>query len=127
MKPGTQIATEYAQIYQIEAQKEGKSDADFRGRVAGAIRDKGDSIEAHEAFNNELYDESEDVMTSLIGVATQALQNKNYGSTGERQIDDDFAAGVLVQAPKKEIGLAELMLTIAAFDSKPIRRLTKDE
>ncbi|MEK7141917.1 MAG: hypothetical protein AAB800_05265, partial [Patescibacteria group bacterium] len=108
-------------------QKEGESDPEFRGRVAGILRDQNLIIEAHEAFNNERFDQSDDVMTGIMGAMAQAVQDVDYGSKGERQVDDDFAAGIVVQAPKKEYSLAELMLAIAGFDSKPIRRLTKDE
>lgn len=126
MKPGTKLATEYAQVYKIEAQKEDESDVAFRGRVAGILRDAGKIIEAHEALNNELFDQSDDVMAGLLGAAAQALQGKDYGVKGEDQVGIDFAAGVISQKPKNESSLAELMLAIALTDSSPVRRLFKD-
>ncbi|MDP1722517.1 MAG: hypothetical protein Q8L37_04890 [Candidatus Gottesmanbacteria bacterium] len=112
MKPGTQEATEYARIYNIEPQKEEEADADFRGRVSGVLRDRNLIIEAHEAFNNERFDQSDDVMTGIMGAMAQKLQNADYGSEGERQVDDDFAAGIVVQAPKKDASMALLSLML---------------
>lgn len=112
MKPGVDIATEYAKIWKLESQKEGESDADFRGRVADALRDAGSIIEAHEAFNNERYEEGDDVMTGIIGAAAQALQGRNYGSTGERKFDDDFATGTIVQAPKDDNAAMALLAVL---------------
>lgn len=102
MKPGINIATEYAKIFKIEAKKDEESEADFRGRVAGILRNQNHLIEAHEALNNERYEESNDVMTGIMGAAAMALQGKDYGSEGEHLIDDEFAAGTIVQAPKKD-------------------------
>jgi len=95
-------ATEYAQYYEIEAQHESESDRDFRGRVSGALRDMGHIIEAHEAFQDARHEDSDRVMTGIIGAVAQAMQGVSYGSKGERQIDDDFATGIVSQAPKED-------------------------
>lgn len=118
MKPGTELATEYAQYYKIEPQKEGESDADFRGRVAGVLRGAGNIVEAHEAFNNERFDQSDDVLTGIMGAAAMALQDKNYGSTGERLIDDEFAAGTIARAPKKDDSALLLLALLLGGDRR---------
>lgn len=96
------LAKQYAEYYKIEAQREGESDGEFRGRVSGVLRDMGHIIEAHEASQDARYEDSENVMTGIMGAMAQALQGTNYGSKGERQIDDDFAAGVIVNSPKQD-------------------------
>lgn len=117
-KQGTQLATEYAQYYQIDPQQEGENDADFRGRVAGVLRDSGKIIEAHEAFNNERYEDSQDVMTGIFGAVAQTMQGANYGSKGEQQVDDDFAAGVVAQKPKEDPTAALLALLLFGGDNR---------
>ena len=96
------LATEYAQYYKVEAQREGESDTAFRGRVSGALRDMGHIIEAHEAYQDERYENSDSVTTGIMGAMAQALHGVNYHSSGERQIEDDIAAGIVSQAPKKD-------------------------
>lgn len=105
------LATEYAQYYQIEAQREGESDVDFRSRVSGALRDKGNIIEAHEVYQDKRYENSDRTMTGIVGAAAQALQGVSYGSSGERQVGDDIAAGVVSRAPKDD----PAMLLLAAL------------
>ena len=95
------LATEYARYYKIEPQGKDESDHDFRGRVSGILRDMGNIIEAHEAFEDARYEDSVNVMTGVMGAVGQAHQNKHYGRSGERQVDDDFAAGVCLQVEKE--------------------------
>ena len=96
------LATEYAREYGIEGQRDGERDVEFRSRVSGALRDMGRVIEAHEAYQDARHDQSSEVITGLMGAVAQAMQEVNYGSRGERQIGDDIAAGVVVQAPKED-------------------------
>ncbi len=110
------LVTEYAQYYNIEAQRAGESDLQFRGQVAGALRDAGNIIEAHEAYNDAHYEDGGNVLTGIIGAIAQAMQGIDYGSHGERQIGDDFAAGVVAQAPKQDAAM--LLLAMALFGGR---------
>lgn len=106
------LATEYAQYFSIEAQREGESDADFRGRVAGELRARGELIYANEAYYDKRIDYAGgDVMTGVTGAVAQVYQGIDYGSKGARQLDDDFAAGVVASAPKKD----DAMILLAAL------------
>jgi len=104
------LATEYAQYYNIASQGEGESDFAFRSRVAGALRDQGRIIEAHEAQQDARYEDSDTVMTGIVGALAQAMQSVNYGRTGARQVGDDFAAGILIRNPKPQISPLEALL-----------------
>ncbi len=51
------LATDYAEWYKIAPQAEGEPDRAFQSRVAGALRDMGNVIEAHEAQSNSRYED----------------------------------------------------------------------
>jgi hypothetical protein len=106
-----------ASYYQIELQKEGELDRDYRNRVAGALRDKGLLIEAHELHSGKRWDaEGSDVMTGVIGALAQKLQGVDYGSSGYRQIGDDIAAGTIVQHKREtspEMALIAILMSEA--------------
>jgi hypothetical protein len=106
------LATEYARHYDIEPQREGESDTQFRQRVAGELRDKGELVLAHEAQRNERIEQSEDVMTGVLGAVAQALQDVDYNVNGERQVGCDIAAGELVRHPKPKMTPKMAMLAI---------------
>lgn len=97
------LATDYAAYYKIAPQDKDETDFEFRSRVSGILRDRGQIIEAHEAYADKRYEDSDDVMTGVIGAIAQALHGTNYGSHGARQLDDDFAVGTLMQNPKPEV------------------------
>ena len=111
------LATEYASYYEIAPQGDDETDSAFRSRVGGILRDRGQIIEAHEAYQDRRYDDDDggDVMTGIMGAMAQALHRTNYGSHGERQIDDDFAVGTVVQNPKPEVDPMMAMLMVAMF------------
>lgn len=112
----TDQAIQYVGYLGIQAQAEGESDRDFVGRVAGTLSDNGKLIESHEVLNNARFDSEgqggENVMTGLLGAAAMAMQGKDYGSTGERRVDDEFAAGVVSQAPKTDPAMALLAMML---------------
>ena len=54
-------------------------------------------------------------MTGIIGAVAQAMQGKHYGSSGVRQIGDDFAVGTLVQNPEPERDPLVAMLAMLMF------------
>jgi hypothetical protein len=109
------LATDYAGYYGIAPQGDNETDVAFRSRVSGILRDRGQIIEAHEAYADERYEDSDNVMTGITGAMAQALHGTNYGSYGVRQIDDDFAVGTIVQNPKPEIDPMMAMLMVAMF------------
>ena len=106
------LATDYAKCYRIAPQQEGESDLSFRGRVAGQLRDMGHIVEAHEAQQDKLYDDNENVMDGIVGAMAQALYG-GYGSTGESLVGDDIAVGAIVRHLEPEID--PLILLIAAM------------
>lgn len=108
------LATEYAEFYSIKAQQEGERNLAFRGRVAGALRNMGKIIEAHEAQQDARYESSDKVMTGFFGALAQALHG-DYGSTGESQIGDDIAAGIVVQKPQPEMSPEMALALVALF------------
>lgn len=114
-----------ANYYKIETQRDGESDRDYRNRVAGALRDKGLLIEAHEIHSGKRWDaEGSDVMTGVIGALAQAVQDVDYGSSGYRQIGDDIAAGTVIQHKREtspEMALIAILMSEAAgIDRRPI-------
>lgn len=106
------LATEYSQYYNIPPQAEGESDYDFKRRVGGVLRDMGHIVEAREAANDQRYEAGGDTVTGITGAVSQALQGVNYHSSGARQVDDDFTAGVVSQAPKQDSEMALLALLL---------------
>lgn len=109
------LATEYAEYYGIEPQREGEHDLAFRSRIAGALRDMGKIIEAHEAQADERFEYSDNVMAGVVGAIAQALQGVDYGVSGEQQVGVDIAAGYVVQddRPKMSAEMAMLAMMMA--------------
>ena len=109
------LATEYAQYFNIEDQREDESGNDFRGRVAGELRAKNELIYANEAYYDKRIEYTGgDVMTGVVGAVAQALQGIDYGSKGARQLDDDFAAGVIATTPREDADLMALLAVLLA-------------
>lgn len=106
------LATEYAKHYKIDPQREGESDPDFQERVSGALLDAGRILEAHEVYQNERYETDDGVMTGVIGAVAQAMQKRNYGSKGVKQIGDDLAAGIVAQHPRRQDPVEILLLAL---------------
>jgi len=106
------LATDYAEYYEIEAQREGEDDYAFRNRVANALRARGRLIEAHEAFRNERYEQSDDVMGGVIGAVAQAMQGTSYRGD---PIGNDIAAGVVAQDDKPKLTPEMAMLMVELF------------
>ena len=106
------LATEYARYYGLNPQQESESDCVFKDRVSGALRDTGHIIEAHEVFNDARYEDDDGVVTGIVGAIAQIAQAKDYGSSGARQLADDFAAGVVAQGPKQDKGNLALLAAL---------------
>jgi len=106
----------------IPAQGEHESDDEFKNRVSGALRDMGHIIEAHEAFTDMLYDDPNQgplgPMTGIIGASAKALHHIDYGSSGNKAVGDDIAAGIVSQTPKEEIDPLAAMLIMAMMKNK---------
>jgi hypothetical protein len=111
------LATQYAEYYKIEAQREGESDLEFRSRVSGALRDQGKLIEAHEAYQDKRWDELGDEMvnTGIKGAIAQMMAGVDYHVHGEQQIGADIAAGIIVQNPEPEVSPDMLLMAMPLF------------
>lgn len=108
------LATEYANYYKIDPQGKDESDLDFKYRVSGKLRDMGHIVEAHEAFRDERYEQSDDVMTGVMGAMAQALHG-DYGRSGSTQVGDDIAVGHVVKNPRSEMAPEMALLMIELF------------
>lgn len=107
------MANEYtdqrADWFGVEKQREGEDDSAYRNRVANELRKQGHIIEAHEAYNNALYDQSDAAMAGIAGALAQAMQRTNYGGD---QIGNDIAAGVVATSKEPKPDLGMLMMAI---------------
>jgi len=117
------LATDYAQYYKISPQAKSESDYDFKYRVAGGLRKQGKIIEAHEAFTDKTFDQDENVITEVIGALAFAMDGKSFNgnpvrpTNGQRQIDDDFAAGVIVQNQEKKMTPEMALMMVTMFSN----------
>lgn len=109
------LATEYAEYYEIEAQREGESDMDFRLRIASTLREKGHIIEASEAYHDQRYEESDTVVSALFGEVGRAMGKvPQYSKPGTHSDEGDkVAAGTILR--HKEDNPDPMMLLIAAM------------
>lgn len=105
------LATEYAEYYNIEPQADNEDDLQFKERVSGELRDMGKIIEAHEAFQDERYEENEDVITGFMGAMAQALHG-NYNKSGSTQVGDDIAVGHVVKKPQAQMTPEEALIAM---------------
>ncbi|MEK7543738.1 MAG: hypothetical protein AAB557_02635 [Patescibacteria group bacterium] len=103
---------ERAKEHNLPPQGKDESDKAFRFRISSALRDMGFPIEAHEAYCNALYDQSQDVLTALYGVVTQETK-RDYGQTDGERVGDDIATGIVVRTPAREVDPMAMLL--AAF------------
>ena len=109
---GTDYTATLASWHKIEPQRDDEIGSAFRSRVAGVLRGRGHVIEAHEAYQNARYDQSDDVMSGLMGVVAQALTGGDRSPNNpERQIGDDIASGIIARSPKEDNdGMAALLM-----------------
>jgi hypothetical protein len=98
------LATEYARYYEIEAQRDGESDEDFRLRVSNALRAMGKIIEAKEAYLNRRYEDSESVLDSVAGEIGRAMGViPQYSRPRTHQDEGDkLAAGAILRRGKDD-------------------------
>lgn len=92
----------YGEYYEIE-RNETESDSDYRSRVAGELRSRGKIIEAHEVYSGRRWDDPEQgsagPLAGITGAIAQSMQSREYSPHDpERQIGDDIAAGIVVNA-----------------------------
>ena len=114
------IATSYAEWLNLPPQTDGEGDDAFKSRVAVALRADNRIVEAHEVLQDKRWDEegSDMVMAGIAGALAMALRGRNYGSTGDRQLGDEIAAGVVATAPPKpRMSEAEMMIALALVDA----------
>lgn len=116
MATGTNITAQRAQEFNIPAQQPNETDEAFRTRVSGVLRGQGHIIEAHEAYQNALYDQDENAMTGIFGAVAQALNGKDYSPDDpQRQVGDDIAAGVVASSKKPKMDADMLLAYLALF------------
>jgi len=109
------ITTQRAQEFNLPPQGSDESDTAFRERVAGALREQGHFIEAHEALRNCLYDDpdrGDGVMQGVMGAIAQAMQEKTYSRDGVSQVGDDIAVGGIVSDPRPKMSPEAALLAI---------------
>ena len=106
------LATEYAEYYKIEGQRDGESDEDFRLRVSNALRAIGKIIEAKEAYLNRRYEDSDSVMDSVAGEIGRAMGKiPQYSEPGtHRDEGDKLAAGAIVRSGRDDPDPMALLL-----------------
>lgn len=102
------LATSYAQHFNIPQQQEGESDLSLRSRVAGVLRAQGRIIEAHEAYHDERYENSDKVNQGVYGALAQALSGRDYSQDREQKIGDDIASGFVAKQPQPDAEMAVL-------------------
>ncbi|MEK6873571.1 MAG: hypothetical protein AABW91_01905 [Nanoarchaeota archaeon] len=95
------LALEYGLHYKIP-KLERESDDDYRVRLSGELRTRGDMIESHEVFSGRRYDDPEQgsmgLIAGIFGAMAQELSGKKFSSHDpERQIGDDLALGVVIR------------------------------
>jgi hypothetical protein len=112
------LATDYAQRYGIPAQGPDEDDIEFKGRVSGVLRDAGNFIEAHEVHADQFFDQSDDVMTGIMGAVAQVWSGKTYGKSGYTQVGDDIAVGTIVQHPKPEVDPMMALMAVMMFGGR---------
>ena len=112
------LATQYADFYGVAPQQDDESDYLFRHRVAGTLRNMGKLIEAHEVQQDARIEDSEDVLTGVIGAVALALQGIDYGVGGEQQVGCDIAAGHLVKSPQPKLSPEAALLAVLLADKR---------
>lgn len=94
------VTAAHARDFKLVPQGAQECDSAFRHRVAGALRDRGHLIEAHEAQQDRRYDDPDgdvDVLAGVTGALAQAQQGIDYHVRGEQQVGSDIAAGALIR------------------------------
>ncbi len=117
MPRGVNITAQRAREFGIQGQQSVESDESFRNRVSAKLRAMGQFIEAHEAYNNSLYDDPNSMAAvGIVGVVAQAVQGQGTGArTWSQQVGDDIAMGILALDPKEEMSPEMAMLMIDLF------------
>jgi hypothetical protein len=109
--------------YGIADQQPGETDSAFRHRVAGALRDAGRLIEAHEVQQGCRWDDpngGKGVLTGVTGAIAQTVQGADYHVSGEQQVGADIAAGAIVEHERDNPPMtpAEALLIAAMFGGR---------
>ena len=108
------LATEYAEYYRIEGQRDGESDEDFRLRISNALRTMGKIIEAKEAYLDRRYEDSDSVMDSVVGEIGRAMGIvPQYSRPGTHEDEGDkLAAGAIARSGRGEPDPMTLLLAM---------------
>lgn len=114
-----EVTVQRAEEFGIAGKGEDEGVSAFRHRVAGALREMGHIIEAHEAQTDRLYNDPgngllDDPMTGIIGAVAQVTGGIDYGSSdGIQQVGDDMAVGTVVRLPEEKMNPDVTMLMLA--------------
>ncbi len=108
-----ELAENYGKYYEIP-RLGCESDSDYRRKVAGELRTRGNLIEAHEALSGRRYDDPNQgplvPMTGLMGAMAKTLQGiEHFPNDPERQVENDVDAGIII---RNEDGSAEYIRTV---------------
>jgi len=122
---GTEITAERARWFKLQPQAEDETNADFRSRVAGKLRDMGHVIESHEAQCNRLYNdasggESNNPMVGIMGAMASQMAGRDYHQSGASRVDDDIAAGTVVRSSDESSQMNPDMLAFALMFGRPL-------
>jgi len=95
------LAIQYGADYKIKRIRD-ETDDNYRSRVSGILRGRGNLVEAHEVFSGRRHDDPEQgdlgPITGLFGALAQVLEGKDYSPNDpERQIGDDLAVGIVTR------------------------------
>lgn len=115
------VTKSHAADFGLPPQEPNESDSNFRHRIAGALRDKGCIVEAHEAQNNCRFDDPEGgaaVTSGLRGAMAMAMANTTYGQHGPSLVGCEMAAGIVVSAPKKPDVSADMLMLLMAMGGR---------
>lgn len=119
---------EMASYLSLEGQRESECDRDFRLRVAGVLRGRGQIIEAQEILTGRRFDDPSNPplgefgnpLTGVAGAMAAALHGISFPTSNETRVEDEAVMGALSLAPpdpaKEAIRAAFDLLGPAAMD-----------
>lgn len=100
---------DYVSYYGFEPQSVSETDRDFRVRIAGALRARGNVIEAHEVLQGRRYDDPDQgalsVIDGVVGATLSALgQGPRLSSDPQRRMEEEAMLGAVALAPPDPMG-----------------------
>lgn len=115
MMDQSSITAQRAREFGIPGQGADEADDAFKMRVSGALRQMDHPIEAHEAFQDALYDDPSHPMTltGILGYTARTMQGHPESGDHQREVGHDIAAGVVAQTDDRDdLGYLALMMIL---------------